>query len=162
VRGRKHSAVLNAVTRAATREIQLKKLEQLVRKNLTPRDIHNELGSIYGTTTLSYSIVRYYRSKFLRKCRGVPEKPRGRPRREEVSKRILDLRVEGTRTSVRKTARLLKVPKSTVHDHFGHLGARYGPIQKNPHVLNSGQKATRMKMTDEMLTILRNKKCGRL
>ena len=158
VRGRKHSAVLNAVIRTATREIQLEKLEQLVGKNICPRDIHNELLAIYGTATLSYSTVRYYRCKFLRQRRGVPEKLRGRPRLEGVSKGILDLRAGGTRTSVRKTARLLQIPKSTVHEHFGYLGARYSPIQKNPHLLTPGQKMTRMKMANEMLAILKNKK----
>ena len=107
---------------------------QLVKKELKPKLIHGELVRSFGAIALTYKAVEYHRRKYLQRKRGVPEIKLGRHRHDYVDERILTLRAAGTRVSTRKTAKLIKVPRSTTLDHFHQVFADHGRV-KQAHIL---------------------------
>lgn len=157
IRGRSHRGVVSAVTRAAMRELQREKLKILLAKGKMPKEIHDALISEYGDAALTYKAVEYHRRMHLKIMRGEPKKRRGRPPRAEVDGKITDVMSRGERVSARKTAKLIKVPRSTTLDHLHALGATYSRVGLVPFALRQCHKSDRMTQADKLLEILRNK-----
>jgi histone-lysine N-methyltransferase SETMAR len=158
VRGRRHGAIVKSVGRVASRELQRGKIIQLLSKDWSPSKIHHELQQKYGPHVYSLRTVEYYRRKQLKQIRGDPPKTPGRPRRTEVGEKIKALRAAGGKTSVRKTALLIKEPRSTTYDHFVALGGSRNRIRRVPHELTDVDKGNRMMIAEEMLKIVNVKK----
>lgn len=159
MRGRGHGAIVKSVSLAASRELQRDKICRLLNRGWSPSQIHKELQRLYGNKVYSIRTVEYYRRKQLKNQRGEPLPKKGRPVRKIVSEKILTLRASGCKTSVRKTALLIKEPRSTTYDHFRTLEAAIKPIRKEPHKLSDVDKGNRIMIAEEMLKILRDKKC---
>lgn len=120
--GRRSQAVLDALSRKAMREIQLQKIKQFVRKRWKPKEVADEIVRLHGSLSYSVKTIAYYRSKYLAEAAGVRAKRVGRPPREEVKVKILNLRQAGTRVSARRTSRLIREPRMTVYRHLKALG----------------------------------------
>ena len=156
--GRSNCAVFEALSRKAMREIQQAKIRSLIGKNWMPKAIADEIVRIHGSLVYTEKTIAYYRQKYLRKRRGNAVKTRGRPRRNDVQVKIIRLRQEGTRVSIRRTAKLLKEPRMTVYRNMKALGGELDQVKMNPHVLTTAQKAVRIRLAGDLLLLLRDKK----
>ena len=78
--GRSLSAVLSKTIRKATREVQVDRIQALLKTGLTPREAHAKLKAEFGKQALSVHTVIYYRRKAL----SGPSKTRpGRPSKKK-------------------------------------------------------------------------------
>ena len=81
--GRSSSAVLNKVIKAASREVQVTRINALLKTGLTPREVHAKLKKEFPKDTMSVHSVIYYRRKQLSNCNGRV----GRPANNSVSRK---------------------------------------------------------------------------
>ena len=102
--------------------------------------IADEIIRIHGSLVYTEKTIAYYRQKYLRERSGNVGKPRGRPRRNDVHVKIISLRQEGTRVSIRRTAKLLKEPRMTIYRQYESFGRRIGQGEDESSCFNHSSK----------------------
>lgn len=149
--GRSYSAVLKMVERDASREIQVERIQALLKMRLTAGEVHSKLKQEFGRNVLSMHSVYYYKRKLKI---GASKSMVGRPPKRSVTRKILTLRERGIKLSVRKTSKLIKESYSTTRRHFKALGAKRKPVWRQPHKLSAANKESRVRECSSLQKIL--------
>jgi len=102
--------------------------------------------------------IAYYRSKYLAEAAGVRRKRVGRPPRQEVKAKILNLRQAGTRVSARRTSRLIREPRMTVYRHLKALGGNGRRCTRSLMCFHVVKRKKRVDLAGDLLDLLRDKK----
>ena len=148
---------LTKIFHKISREKQQQFIDRKLKKGSMPLEIYNSLKQRYQQNAYSLESVRYYRRKFLKKKLGIPTPPLGRPRKKHISEMIRTMRAQGNKFSIKKTAKVIKEPRSTVADHFRYLGGKLQKIKTIPHQLKKIEKKNRVERAKDILRVLKKK-----
>jgi hypothetical protein len=130
-------------------------------KGTAPLRIHAKLLAVYGTGALKRSTVFKWHKRFSEGRTDLEDDPRsGRPSHDEFAEGIGAMIDECPFISCKRLAIHFRIAKATclriLHDvlHLKKFNLRWVP-----HSLSADQKAERVSVSREMLTILESEKC---
>jgi histone-lysine N-methyltransferase SETMAR len=128
------------------------------RKGWNAKQIHMELTAVLGEEAVSYaSVTRYLRSTSFEHSTDPMENSEPFSDKYLTRDAIISFREDEPFASLRRIAKGIRIPKSTVYYNLVYaMGWKLKHLKWVPHRLSDTQKQSRVEKASELLTLLRS------
>lgn len=132
-------------------------------KGNTPTQIKDELDSVYGDSSPSFTTVKFWAAEFKRGRKSFGDDERsGRPKTvttDDNIAKVLQMVLDDRRIKVREIAEAMKMSRKRVYHILNQdLGMRRLSARWLPRLLTSDQRRVRMNISNALLAQFRRNK----